>query len=195
MTLRHVLTETSDFAIVVELVPWAGALDDARGQRPLRMASDLAGDPRITALSITDNAGGHPRLSPGTPAQPVVELGHDVVVHVACRDRNRGALQSLGWDLLSRGLTTVLAVTGDYPVEGYQGLSKPVFDVDSVGLLALLRELGAAAEARVEAARTESPGTHSFFLGCAVSNVKRLERELVQRPSRRPRKRKKREKG
>ncbi len=179
MSLRHTLTETPDFATVVELVPWAGELHDARGERPLKMAAELAGDPRITALSITDNAGGHARLSPGTPAQPVVSLGHDVIVHVACRDRNRNGLQSLGWDLLSRGLGTVLAVTGDYPVEGYEGLSKPVFDIDSVGLLGLFRELGAEAVARATGDGVPDPSARSFFLGCAVSNVKRLERELV----------------
>jgi hypothetical protein len=80
MSLRQTLTATPDFATVVELVPWAGELDDARGQRPLKMAVDLAGDPRITALSITDNAGGHVRLSPDAPAEPVVKLGHDVIV-------------------------------------------------------------------------------------------------------------------
>ncbi len=179
MSFRHTLTETPDFATVVELVPWAGELEDSRGERSLRMAVDLAGDPRITALSITDNAGGHPRLSPGTPAQPVVTLGHDVIVHVACRDRNRNALQSLGWDLLSRGLSTVLAVTGDYPVEGYEGLSKPVFDIDSVGLLGLFRELGEAVVARAAEGGVPDPDTRSFFLGCAVSNVKRFEREVI----------------
>ncbi len=179
MTLRHTLTETLDFATVVELVPWAGELDDARGERPLRMAVDLAGDPRVTALSITDNAGGHARLSPGTPAQPLVELGHDVIVHVACRDRNRNGTQSLGWDLLSRGLTTVLAVSGDYPVEGYEGLSKPVFDIDSVGLISLFRELGEAAVARAATDGLPDPETRAFFLGCAISNVKRFERELI----------------
>jgi methylenetetrahydrofolate reductase (NADPH) len=179
MSLRHTLTETPDFATVAELVPWAGELDDSRGERPLRMAVDLAGDPRITALSITDNAGGHARLSPGTPAQPVIALGHDVIVHVACRDRNRNAMQSLGWDLLSRGLSTVLAVTGDYPVEGYEGLSKPVFDIDSVGLLGLFHELGEAAVARATQEGVPDPETRAFFLGCAVSNVKRFERELI----------------
>ena len=179
MSLRHTLTETTDFATVVELAPWAGELDDSRGERALRMAVDLAGDPRITALSITDNAGGHARLSPGTPAQPVIALGHDVIVHVACRDRNRNALQSLGWDLLSRGLSTVLAVTGDYPVEGYEGLSKPVFDIDSVGLLGLYRELSETVVARATADGVPDPETRSFFLGCAVSNVKRFEREVI----------------
>ena len=179
MSLRQTLLATPDFATIVELVPWAGELDDARGQRPLKMAVDLAGDPRITALSVTDNAGGHARLSPDAPAEPVVELGHDVIVHVACRDRNRNGLQSLGWDLLSRGLTTVLAVSGDYPVEGYDGLSKPVFDVDSVGLLSLYRELGEVAVERAAADGVPDPSTHAFFLGCAVDNIKRFERELI----------------
>jgi methylenetetrahydrofolate reductase (NADPH) len=179
MTLRHTLTATPDFATVVELVPWAGELDDARGQKPLKMAVDLAGDPRITALSVTDNAGGHARLSPNAPAEPVVALGHDVIVHVACRDRNRNGLQSLGWDLLSRGLTTVLAISGDAPVDGYSGQSKPVFDLDSVGLLSLYRELGAAAVARAAADGAPDSGARAFYLGAAVSNLKRYERELI----------------
>jgi hypothetical protein len=39
--LRRVLGRETGFAIVVELVPWAGELGDARGQKPLRMAADL----------------------------------------------------------------------------------------------------------------------------------------------------------
>jgi methylenetetrahydrofolate reductase (NADPH) len=178
-TLRATLGSPGGFATVVELVPWAGELGDARGQRPLRMAEELAGDPRITALSVTDNAGGHARLSPDTPGEALRALGHDVIVHVACRDRNRSGMQSLGWDLLSRGLTTVLAVSGDYPVAGYAGLPRPVFDLDSVGLLALLRELGAGAVARAAADGLPDPGSRDFLLGCAVDPFKRIEADLV----------------
>jgi methylenetetrahydrofolate reductase (NADPH) len=177
--LRRSLRAATGYATVVELVPWAGELADARGQKPLRMAADLAGNPRITALSVTDNAGGHARLSPNAPGDALQALGHDVIVHVACRDRNRNALQSLGWDLLSRGLNTVLAISGDYPVEGYRGVSKPVFDVDSVALLAMYRELGEAAVARAEAAGTPKEDSHRLFLGCAIDPTKRLERDLV----------------
>ncbi|MHB8892721.1 MAG: methylenetetrahydrofolate reductase C-terminal domain-containing protein [Candidatus Limnocylindrales bacterium] len=177
--LRRSLRAAGTFATVVELVPWAGELGDGRGQKPLRMAADLAGDARITALSVTDNAGGHARLSPNAPGEALQALGHDVIVHVACRDRNRNGLQSLGWDLLSRGLNTVLAITGDYPVEGYRGVSKPVFDVDSVVLLALYRELGDAAVARAEADGAPDPDAHRFLLGCAIDPTKRLERDLV----------------
>jgi len=178
-TLRRVLASPAGFATVVELVPWAGELTDSRGEKPLRTAADLAGEPRITALSVTDNAGGHVRLSPDAPAEALVALGHDVIVHVACRDRNRNGLQSLGWDLLSRGLTTILAVTGDYPVEGFNGLSKPVFDVDSVGLVGLYRELSDAAIARVPASGGPAADRRALYLGVAVDVTKRHERELV----------------
>jgi methylenetetrahydrofolate reductase (NADPH) len=177
--LRRALADPAGFATVVELVPWAGELADARGQRPLRMAADLSGNPRITALSVTDNAGGHARLSPDAPGEALRELGHDVIVHVAARDRNRNGIQSLGWELISRGLTTVLALSGDYPVDGYEGLPKPVFDVDSVVLLAMLRELGTGAVARAAADGSPEPEQHSFFLGCAIDPFKRLERDLV----------------
>jgi len=177
--LRRVLADPAGFATVVELVPWAGVLQDARGAKPLRMGADLAGDPRITSLSITDNAGGFAKLAPDVLGEKAGALGHDVIVHMACRDRNRNAIQSLGWDLLSRGLTTVLALTGDYPAPGYGGGPRPVFDVDSVVLLQMLRELGQAAVAKATADGAPDPAANAFYLGCAIDPFKRLERDLV----------------
>jgi methylenetetrahydrofolate reductase (NADPH) len=177
--LRRVLASADEFATIVELVPWAGILADARGAKPLKMAADLAGNPRITALSITDNAGGFAKLPPDVLGESANALGHDTIVHVACRDRNRNGIQSLGWDLLSRGLTTALALSGDYPATGYQGVPRPVFDLDSVSLLALLRELGAAAVAKAQTDGAPDPGANDFFLGCAIDPFKRLERDLI----------------
>ncbi len=176
--LRRVLTG-GGFANVVELVPWAGELADARGSKGLKMAADLAGDPRITALSVTDNAGGHARLAPDALGVPLRDLGHDTIVHIACRDRNRNGMSSLGWELLSRGLTTILALTGDYPAPGDKGLPRPVFDIDSVALLALLDELGSAAAAKAETDGLPDPGAHTFFLGCAIDPFKRIEADLI----------------
>ncbi len=178
--LRKALVDPAAFATVVELVPWAGELVDAKGSSQLKAAKDLAGNPRITALSITDNAGGHAKLSPSALGEQVQQLGHDAIVHVACRDRSRNALQSLGWELLSRGLPSVLALTGDYPESGYEGLSRPVFDIDSVALLHMYRGLGVEAVAK---ALAEDPGAdadaHRFLLGCAIDPYKRVERDLV----------------
>jgi methylenetetrahydrofolate reductase (NADPH) len=167
---RDQLSAPGGFAIVAELVPWAGPLADEHGRRELDMGRELAGDPRIAALSITDNAGGHPRLAPQTLAAEYVEAGKDVIVHVACRDRSRSSLQSLGWELASRGLRNVLVISGDYPVEGYGGLSRPVFDLDSVSLLRMYAEMGPGAIGGPDG---------GFFLGCGVNNHKLTEAELM----------------
>jgi methylenetetrahydrofolate reductase (NADPH) len=178
--LRRALTDPVGWATVVELVPWAGELADAKGASQLKAAQELAGDPRITAMSITDNAGGHAKLTPGTPGEKVLALGHDAIVHVACRDRNRSGLQSLGWELMSRGLTTVLALTGDYPESGFDGLSRPVFDIDSVALLHMYRAVGEEMVARALAADAGAdPDAHRFFMGCAIDPFKRAERDLM----------------
>jgi len=178
--LRRTLTDPAGWATIVELVPWAGELSDARGATQLKAAQDLAGDPRITAMSITDNAGGHAKLTPGTPGEKVLALGHDAIVHVACRDRNRSGLQSLGWELASRGLTTILALTGDYPESGFDGLSRPVFDIDSVALLHMYRAVGGEMVGKARAADPAADAdAHRFFMGCAIDPYKRVERDLV----------------
>ena len=176
--LRRALADPAGFATVVELVPWAGALQDAKGTKPMKMAADLAGNPRITSISITDNAGGFAKLPPEVLGEQAKTLGHDTIVHVACRDRNRNGMQSLGWNLLSRGLTTVLALTGDYPAPGHGGGPRPVFDIDSVALLALLRQMGGEAVAKAASDGTPE-AVEGFYLGCAIDPFKRLERDLI----------------
>ena len=47
-------------------MPWAGPLQDDAGERHLELARALAADSRITAITITDNAGGSVRLGPLT---------------------------------------------------------------------------------------------------------------------------------
>ena len=144
--LRDALASPDQSAVIAELVPWRGGAEDPSGQRGRQLADELTADPRFSALSITDNAGGHAMLSPEVLAAELVGKGTDAIVHVACRDRNRNELISLGWRLAGAGVTNVLALSGDYPTEGYLGVARPVFDVDSVALVALYRAL---AEGRI----------------------------------------------
>jgi methylenetetrahydrofolate reductase (NADPH) len=172
--LRDRLTSGDEFVIVTELVPWRGPTADKAGRAGLAAAHALVDDPRIAAISITDNAGGHAMARPALLAEEFLARGQDVIVHVACRDRSRNGLLSLAWELEQRGVRNVLAISGDHPTEGFAGLSRPVFDVDSVGLLALYRDLvNQGAGDRAE------PGQPGFYLGCAVSPFKRLEAEVV----------------
>jgi methylenetetrahydrofolate reductase (NADPH) len=168
---------------VVELVPWRGTIEDEGGRKALALAAGLAADPRIDAVSVTDNAGGHAMASPEVLARELGSKGQETIVHVACRDRNRNELLSLGWRLASAGFENLLCLSGDYPVEGYGGLARPVFDLDSVALLKLFTDLNdgrwpADAPTGGHGAGTVGAPTR-FNLGAVVSPFKRHERELV----------------
>jgi methylenetetrahydrofolate reductase (NADPH) len=197
-SLREALTQPGGFAHVAELVPWRGALADDAGSKVRALAADLGADGRFDALSITDSAGGHPMLSPEVLASSLAEAGQDVIVHVACRDRNRNELLSLGWRLASAGIENLLVLSGDYPAEGYLGVARPVFDLDSVSLLHLYDGLNRGeiagdivgrpiprdharsvdALAPMRGSAMSLPPT-SFYLGAAVNPFKRVERDLV----------------
>ncbi|MBP1706151.1 MAG: 5,10-methylenetetrahydrofolate reductase, partial [Chloroflexi bacterium] len=171
------------FVAVVELVPWRGTIEDEGGRKALALAAGLAADPRIDAVSVTDNAGGHAMASPEVLARELAGSGQETIVHVACRDRNRNELLSLGWRLASAGFENLLCLSGDYPVEGYEGIARPVFDLDSVALLKLFGDLNAGRWPAEAPAAGHGAGTASsptrFHLGAVVSPFKRHERELV----------------
>jgi len=184
-SLRERFADPGTFLTVVELVPWRGVLEDDIGRRARAAAEALAGDPAIDAISITDNAGGHAMASPDVLGHEIVARGSEAIVHVACRDRNRNELLSLGWRLASEGLTNLLVLSGDYPTEGYHGLAQPVFDIDSVVLLQMYSDV-ARGQPAIEAGGGHDGGateSHSrplpLFLGAVVSPFKRFERELV----------------
>jgi methylenetetrahydrofolate reductase (NADPH) len=198
-SLREAISDPTGFTHVAELVPWRGALADDAGAWVRELATELGTDGRFDALSITDSAGGHAMLSPEVLASQLTEAGQEVIVHVACRDRNRNELLSLGWRLASAGINNLLVLSGDYPTEGYLGVARPVFDLDSVSLLALYEGLNhgeisrdvvgrPAARDRARSVPSLSParghGTANaaptqFFLGAAVNPFKRVERDLV----------------
>ncbi len=154
-----------------------GLISADGGRRALDLAHELAGDPRIDVLSITDNPGGHAMFSPDALGTDLISRGQEVIIHLACKDWNRNALESRGWQLSSQGFHNVLALSGDYPVMGHKGLAAPVFDIDSVGLLSLFSEMNAGL--RDERKPDTRLDQTDFFLGCVVTNHKRYEREVM----------------
>lgn len=101
---------------------------------------DLLKD-KVDALNITDNQSSVMRYPSLGGALLVKERGGEPVLQITCRDRNRLAIQA---DLLfaySRGIQTVLCLTGDSIVVGDHKEAKSVFDMDSSQLLATIRTL------------------------------------------------------
>ena len=176
-TLRELLCASDHFVTAAELITSRGLITEQSGKHLLRLARELAENPRIDALSITDNPGGNAMLSPDTVGTDLIHRGQEVIIHLSCKDWNRNALQSRAWKLSSEGFHNVLALSGDYPIAGYEGVAAPVFDTDSVGLLRMLEDMNEGTGGAQRGG--EPPERTRFFLGAVVTNHKRYEREVM----------------
>ncbi|MBM3802996.1 MAG: methylenetetrahydrofolate reductase [Acidimicrobiia bacterium] len=178
-SFRFLLQETKTFVTCVELVTSRGVITERSGRRVMELARALAQHPGIHALSITDNPGGNAMISSDILGTDLISRGQDVIIHLSCKDWNRNALQSRGWQLASAGFNNVLAMSGDYPTDGYRGLATGVFDIDSVALLRMFSDMNAGiAPAHDQGSAHRMEPTH-LFLGAVVNNHKRYEREVM----------------
>ncbi len=178
--LRDILEDRSRaFAIGVELVSTRGTLAEAKAVRAREFARELASSAPVNWVSITDNAGGNPMLAPAALGKVLFEGGKEIAIHLSCKDFNRNGLESVAWHLNSEGFHNILALSGDSPVDGHEGQAKPVFDIDSVGLLTMLREMNQGLKVRGPGRKTRQLGVTRFFSGAVVNNFKRHESEVI----------------
>lgn len=117
------------------------------------------------AVNVADNPAARAHVSPIVIAGYVHEWGGEPIMHMACRDRNRLALQSelLGAALM--GVENILCLTGDDVTAGDEPESKRVFDLDSPQLIKVARTLsdGHYLSGRILESETE------FYIGAAES--------------------------
>ena len=96
----------------------------------------------VDAINIPDGPRASSRISPVITAQRIQqEAMIEVVLHFCCRDRNLIGMQA---DLLACaacGIRNLLFVTGDPPKLGNYPDATGVFDTDSIGMVAVQREL------------------------------------------------------
>jgi methylenetetrahydrofolate reductase (NADPH) len=177
-SLRERLDDSSRFLIATELVSVRGSMSDASAIKARGFANDLVACPEIDWISITDNAGGNPQMAPLTLGRPILYAGKEVVIHLTCKDQNRNGLESEAWMLNSEGFRNILAMTGDYPVSGNEGLAKPVFDIDSVGLISLLNKMNLGLRQGVASDGQRLDKTQ-FCIGAVTTNFKLREGEVV----------------
>jgi len=96
---------------------------------------------RVDAINVTDLQSSVMRLGSLAVCALLKQRGFEPIFQITCRDRNRLALQS---DILSAaalGIENLLILTGDYPTLGDHPEAKPVFDLDSVQLLQVVKKL------------------------------------------------------
>lgn len=170
LSFNEALADPAKLSITWELVPGRGMREKSQ-ENLLKMAELAANDPRINAITITDNPGGKAAILPYSMAVETKRLGIDPLVHFTSKDKNRNALESELYALGRADIHNLLVMTGDYPTEGYAGQAKPVFDFDAVHALRLITKMN-------EGAYTNLPVTH-FFAGAVVSPFKAAEAETM----------------
>lgn len=165
------LIELGKFVTLVEIVTPRG-IDCSREIEGARLLASLG----VHAINVPDS----PRASARMSAQSLCiqiqqHTGIETVLHYTCRDRNILSIQS---DLLgasSLGLHNILCVTGDPPKLGNYPDATAVFDVDSIGLVNLVRRLNHG----LDIGSNSIGASTNFTIGVAANpGVPDIEHEL-----------------
>lgn len=176
---RDSVLRKDEFTITYELVPGRGS-SGKRFEKILRFAELAKEDGRIKSLSITDNPGGHPALSPTSLGLDIQSMGIEPLLHFSLKDKNRNLVESQLFECHRHKLLNLLVLGGDFPRYGFQGQAMPVFDLDSTQVLNLITQLREGFSVKKGApGRQMALPAMDFFAGCVVSPFKTLESEQV----------------
>ena len=151
--------EAGKFAITAE----AGPLKGTDVTEIEEISKLLKG--KVDAVNVTDQQSSVMRLGSLAVSHLLTGWGVEPIYQLTCRDRNRIALQS---DLLSAavlGIQNVMALTGDLPSSGDHPQAKPVYDLDSVSLLTVIKGLNDGKDMMGNALQ----GKTDFFAGAVVN--------------------------
>ena len=120
----------------------------------------------VDSVNITDNQTAVVRMSSISVGVLLMQLGLEPNIQMTCRDRNRIAIQS---DLLGAsalGIKNLLCLTGDHQTFGNHAMAKNVFDMDSIGLLMMVKAMRDESVFQSGDKMTVAP---RFFLGAAAN--------------------------
>jgi len=120
---------------------------------------------KVDALNVTDNQSAVMKYPSLGGCLLIEERGGEPILQVTCRDRNRLSIQS---DLLfafSRGIENVLCLTGDALKMGDHPQAKPVYDIDSVQLIQIVKILNSGKDI----SGNELNGGVDFCIGAAAT--------------------------
>lgn len=96
----------------------------------------------VDLINVADSPLARARMSAMAMAHLIRrDAGVDVLLHMSCRDRNALGLQSELLGAHTLGILNILAVTGDPPSVGDYPFAKAVFELDAVGLSAMISQL------------------------------------------------------
>ena len=148
------------FAITAEVAP----PDSADPHDTYARAAVLDG--YVDAMNATDGSGANCHLSSVGMCALLTRRGYSMVMQVSCRDRNRIAIQGDVLGGSAMGVSNILCLSGDSVQCGDHPQAKPVFDLDSISALTMIRAM--RDEGRFMSGR-EISSPPRVFLGAAAN--------------------------
>lgn len=151
--------QSGEFLITAEVCPPKGG----NPAHMIEMAQTLKN--RVHAVNITDGSRAVLRMCPIAASVILLQHGIEPVCQMACRDRNRIALQADLMGAYALGIRNILALTGDPIKAGDHPDAKGVFDLESVRFLKLITNLNNGVDAND---KPLTDGVVDLFAGAAV---------------------------
>ena len=98
-------------------------------------------DGYVDAINATDGSGANCHMSSMGICALLTRRGYAMILQMSCRDRNRIAMQGDMLGASAMGVANVLCLTGDGVQSGDHPEAKPVFDMDSISALGMVRQM------------------------------------------------------
>lgn len=124
-----------EFAVTAELNP----PDSADPQEVYHRAAVFEG--WVDGINATDGSGANCHMSSVAICALLTRIGYSPVLQISCRDYNRIAIQGNVLGAAALGVCNVLCLTGDGVQSGDHPDAKPVFDLDSISLLGVIKRM------------------------------------------------------
>ena len=120
----------------------------------------------VDGINAVDASGANCHMSSVGICALLTRMGYAPIMQIACRDKNRIAIQGDVLGAAAMGVANMLCLTGDGVQCGDQPGAKPVFDLDCMSLLETVRTM--RDQARFLSGRKLSSPPH-VFLGAAIN--------------------------
>ena len=135
MSILQKTLDRGRFAVTAEMAPPKG-YDFSEALETAALLKD-----KVQGVNVTDMQSACLKASSLGLCIGLKQSGIEPILQITGRDRNRMAIMADVLSAAAFGIDTVLALTGDHPVVGDCKQSKPVYDLDSVGILTMLSKM------------------------------------------------------
>ena len=163
MSKLQLALESGKFGVTAEMAPPKG-YDFTEQLETAQLLKDC-----VHGVNVTDMQSACLKASSMGLCIALKQAGVEPILQMTGRDRSRMAIMGEFLSAAAFGIDTMLSLTGDHPVVGDCKDAKPVYDLDSVGILKMLSKME---QTNCDCGGNEiAGGAPTFYKGASVTPV------------------------